>query len=234
MPALRSLVSKSPKNVQLWYFVWKKSKVQEETARHRLYVFCEGLVVLLLFNYEGHIWNNLCILHPHNHTNVYRANTEFSTIGKKRMTRVSVCYLDFIPGLTSTTLSDTCTTRMVTSPDSGWLCRFRKSLTRVSRKLPNFVWGNPVWVASRAAHFILVSCVQHLSKEHKEKYLSDNGKKSSNGQYRCPKWGLFGHKDSIEYLHKEYKQMVDETDHIIYVHRMGDQSNKRKIVLLIP
>lgn len=34
-------------------------------------------------------------------------------------------YLDFMPGLTSTTLSETWTTRMVTSPDSGWLWRLR-------------------------------------------------------------------------------------------------------------
>lgn len=57
---------------------------------------------------------------------------------------VPFSYLDFMPGLTSTTLSETWTTRMVTSPDSGWLWRFTKSFTRVSRKLPNFVCGNPV------------------------------------------------------------------------------------------
>lgn len=153
--------------------------------------------------------------------NVNRANTEFSTICKKSMTCVLVCYLDFIPGLTSTTLSDTCTTRMVTSPDSGWLWRFRKSLTLVSRKLPNFVWGNPVWMASRAAHFyfILFNNYQKSTKKN----ISNNRKHSSNSQYRCPKWRLFGHKDSIEYLQEEYKQVVDETDHIIYVNRMGNQ-----------
>ena len=34
-------------------------------------------------------------------------------------------HLDFMPGLTSTTLSETCTTRMVMSPDSGWFCLLR-------------------------------------------------------------------------------------------------------------
>lgn len=58
--------------------------------------------------------------------------------------RVPFSYLDFMPGLTSTTLSETWTTRMVTSPDSWWFWRFTKSFTRVSRKLPNFVCGNPV------------------------------------------------------------------------------------------
>lgn len=51
--------------------------------------------------------------------------------------------LDFMPGLTSTTLSETWTTRTVTSPDSGWLCRFRKSLTRVSKYMPSLVCGSP-------------------------------------------------------------------------------------------
>lgn len=62
---------------------------------------------------------------------------------------ILLLYLDFMPGLTSTTLSETWTTRIKTSPASGWVWRFKKSFTLVSRKLPNFVWGNPVWQKSR-------------------------------------------------------------------------------------
>lgn len=52
-------------------------------------------------------------------------------------------YLAFIPGFTSTVLSDACTTLTVTSPASGWFCRFRKSLTLFSKKVPSLVAGNP-------------------------------------------------------------------------------------------
>lgn len=52
-------------------------------------------------------------------------------------------YLAFMPGLTSTVLSEAWTTRTVTSPDSGWFCRLRNSFTRFSRKVPSLVDGNP-------------------------------------------------------------------------------------------
>lgn len=136
---------------------------------------------------------------------------------EKRMTCVLVCYLDFIPGLTSTTLSDTCTTRMVTSPDSGWLWRFRKSLTLVSRKLPNFVWGNPVW--RQAGHHIFyfrLRVFNNYQKSRKKNIYQTTERKALTASKGAPSGGCWRFKDSIQYLQIEYKQVIDETDHIIY------------------
>lgn len=58
---------------------------------------------------------------------------------EKEITR----HLAFMPGFTSTVLSEAWTTLTVTSPDSGWFCRLRKSFTRFSRKVPSLVDGNP-------------------------------------------------------------------------------------------
>lgn len=51
---------------------------------------------------------------------------------------------DFIPGLTSTVLSELATTRTKTSPASGWFCRLKNLLTRSSKWFPNRVVCSPV------------------------------------------------------------------------------------------
>lgn len=52
-------------------------------------------------------------------------------------------YLDFIPGLTSTVLSELATTRTNTSPASGWFCLFKYLFTRSSMYDPSLVVCNP-------------------------------------------------------------------------------------------
>lgn len=84
--------------------------------------------------------------------------------------------------------------------------------------------------------------VQQLSKEQKEKCLSDNRRKSSNSQYRCPKWRLLGfqrqHTVPPNRIYINRWLMKQTILYIIYVTRMDDQNtifqnNKRKIMLLI-
>lgn len=53
-------------------------------------------------------------------------------------------YLAFMPGLTSTVLSELATTRTNTSPASGWFCLFKYLFTLSSIYVPNRVDCNPV------------------------------------------------------------------------------------------
>ena len=52
-------------------------------------------------------------------------------------------YLDFMPGLISTFLSELATTRTNTSPASGWFCLFKYLFTRSSMYMPNLVVCSP-------------------------------------------------------------------------------------------
>lgn len=70
------------------------------------------------------------------------SNCVWATVDPQRRGAI-MRYLAFMPGLTSTVLSEAWTTLTVTSPDSGWFCRLRKSFTRFSRKVPSLVDGNP-------------------------------------------------------------------------------------------
>lgn len=57
---------------------------------------------------------------------------------------IHVCtHLAFMPGLTSTVLSELATTRTNTSPASGWFCLFKYLFTRSSIYVPNRVTCNP-------------------------------------------------------------------------------------------
>lgn len=53
-------------------------------------------------------------------------------------------YLDFMPGLISTFLSELATTRTNTSPASGWFCLFKYLFTLSSMYVPNLVDCNPL------------------------------------------------------------------------------------------
>lgn len=75
--------------------------------------------------------------------------------------------LAFMPGLTSTVLSEAWTTRTVTSPDSGWFCRLRKSFTRFSRKVPSLVDGNPRNIEVKSS---VVTKVKFISVSLKVQY----------------------------------------------------------------
>lgn len=57
--------------------------------------------------------------------------------------RAARAYLAFMPGLTSTVLSELATTLTNTSPASGWFCLFKYLFTRSSMYVPNRVTGNP-------------------------------------------------------------------------------------------
>lgn len=52
-------------------------------------------------------------------------------------------HLAFMPGLTSTVLSELATTRTNTSPASGWFCLFKYLFTRSSMYIPNRVDCSP-------------------------------------------------------------------------------------------
>ena len=71
------------------------------------------------------------------------SNCVWAIVDPQRRKGEIIRYLAFMPGLTSTVLSEAWTTLTVTSPDSGWFCRLRKSFTRFSRKVPSLVDGNP-------------------------------------------------------------------------------------------
>lgn len=57
--------------------------------------------------------------------------------------RISAAHLVFMPGLTSTVLSELATTRTNTSPASGWFCLFKYLFTRSSMYVPSRVDCSP-------------------------------------------------------------------------------------------
>ena len=74
---------------------------------------------------------------------IINSNYVWTIVDPQRRKGEITRYLAFMPGLTSTVLSEAWTTRTVTSPDSGWFCRLRNSFTRFSRNVPSLVDGSP-------------------------------------------------------------------------------------------
>lgn len=74
-------------------------------------------------------------------------------------------YLDFMPGLISTFLSELATTRTNTSPASGWFCLFKYLFTRSSMYMPNLVVCSPArQIPSNTLVVLQVIQMQVISK----------------------------------------------------------------------
>lgn len=99
-----------------WFYVIKWSQINPDLGFVH-FSWCSAIYCLLL--------QISCNKYSVRYSMSLRVKLSYAPSTTNWGTRGVKSYLDFMPGLTSTTLSDTWTTRMVTSPDSGWGCRLR-------------------------------------------------------------------------------------------------------------